>query len=214
MNEEIINKIRIIIERYKSNLYCQINERKEEMEKDNNEHYLIYSLLGIEASEDKKIDLYQNVGRFVFKYAGSMLEEIVILCFLYADSNVEIKKKLQNTVSSNPNTVEIDLLSNNLAHEIKWRDATTDGDHINKEKNRIMVIKQHNYIPVRIMFFEPNRKQAINVQKKLKRLYEEVGGQYYSGRSAWEYIKLKTGVDLKGILLNILKENTIKDGTK
>ncbi len=212
MNEEIIIEIRKIIERYKRELNSQIIERKEEMERDNNEHYLMYSLLGIDPGEDKKIDLYQNVGRFVFKYAGSMLEEIAIFCFLYADPNAEKKKKLHNTVSTDPKTVEIDLLSNNMAHEIKWRDATTDGDHIKKEKNRIMVIKQYGYIPVRIMFFEPNRKQAINVQRNLKRLYEEIGGQYYSGANAWGYIKLKTGIDLKEILLHILHENTIKEG--
>lgn len=55
MNEEIINKIKRIIERYKSKLNCQINERKEEMERDNNEHYLMYSLLGIDQVKIKKL---------------------------------------------------------------------------------------------------------------------------------------------------------------
>jgi hypothetical protein len=30
---------------------------------------------------------------------------------------------------------------NNNAYEIKWRDATTDGDHITKEHTRVQNIK-------------------------------------------------------------------------
>ena len=47
------------------------------------------------------------------------------------------------------------------------------------------------------MFFEPNRKQAISIQAKLRNLYEEVGGEYYSGEDAWKYIEIVTGIDLK-----------------
>ena len=50
------------------------------------------------------------------------------------------------------------------------------------------------------MFFEPNRDQAIKIQAKLKKLYEDIGGEYYSGEAAWEYIKNDTGIDLKEIL--------------
>jgi len=50
------------------------------------------------------------------------------------------------------------------------------------------------------MFFEPNREQAIRIQARLKDLYNDLGGEYYSGEEAWEYLKNDTGIDLKSIL--------------
>ena len=59
------------------------------------------------------------------------------------------------------------------------------------------------YIPVRLMFFEPNREQAIRIQSSLKKLYENIGGEYYSGEAAWEYVKEETGIDMKALFKNI-----------
>ena len=86
---------------------------------------------------------------------------------------------------------------------LKWRDATTDGDHITKEHTRIQNIRNAGYTPVRIMFYYPNRKQSMKIQETLKTLYSWVWGEYYSGDSAWNYIKTKTGVDLLQILEGI-----------
>lgn len=105
--------------------------------------------------------------------------------------------KLPNIIDRSPKTVEIDCLVGNMAYEIKWKDATTDGDHIKKEHKRVQIIKEAGYIPVRIMFFEPNREQAIKIQDKLKKLYEDIGGEYYFGEDAWNYLKKETGIDLK-----------------
>lgn len=113
------------------------------------------------------------------------------------------KIKLPNTIDSSPKQVEIDCLVGNRAYEIKWKDATTDGDHIKKERKRVRLIKDAGYVPVRIMFFKPNRTQAIKVQTSLERLYHEVGGEYYSGEEAWEYLRQDTGIDLKQIFLKI-----------
>ena len=52
------------------------------MEADNNSHYLIYRVLGIATEEGKLIDEYQNMGRFLYKYAGSFLEEKLQSCAL------------------------------------------------------------------------------------------------------------------------------------
>ncbi|EJG73160.1 restriction endonuclease R.XbaI [Streptococcus pneumoniae 2082170] len=41
------------------------------MANDNKSHYLIYRVLGISFEEGENIDLYQNKGRFLYKYAGS-----------------------------------------------------------------------------------------------------------------------------------------------
>lgn len=94
----------------------------------------------------------------------------------------------------------------NNALEIKWKDATTDGDHITKEHTRIKVISKAGYVPIHIMFYYPNRTQAIRIQETLQTTYKGIDGEYYYGDSAWEYVKDKTGVDLKKILEDIVHE--------
>ncbi len=198
-------KLLKIISHYRDELHKKIKERKKEMQKDNNEHYLIYNALGFTSKEGYQIDYQQNVGRFLYKYAGSLLEELAIKCMKDAYPNAEIKVKLPNTIDRSPKTVEIDCLIGNKAYEIKWKDATTDGDHIKKEHKRVQIIKEAGYIPIRIMFFYPNRDQAIKIQEKLRKLYKDIGGEYYSGQDAWKYLKKETGIDLKK-LFEKLKE--------
>lgn len=133
------------------------------------------------------------------------MEELAIECIKDAYPNAKIKVKLPNTIDKSPKTVEIDCLVGDKAYEIKWKDATTDGDHTKKEHKRVQIIKEAGYIPIRIMFFEPNREQAIRTQAKLKRMYENIGGEYYSGEDAWKYLNQETGIDLKK-LFEKLKE--------
>lgn len=204
--KDINIEIKEMINKYKDNLDKKVLERIEEMKKDNTEHYLMYNALGVDDNEGNMIDIYQNKGRFLFKYAGAVLEEATKMCFKHKYSNAQ-KLNIPNTISSKPKNVEIDCLVDDIAYEIKWRDATTDGDHINKEHTRVKVIKDRGYTPVRLMFFEPNRKQAIKIQEKLKSLYLDVGGQYYSGEDAWNFVKNETGVNLKGIFEDIANEN-------
>lgn len=194
------NHLLKIILKYREKLQEKIKDREAEMQEDNTEHYMIYNALGFTSEEGYQIDYQQNVGRFLYKYAGSMLEELTVNCFKLAYPDLQQKVKLINTIDSSPKTVEIDCLVGNKAYEIKWKEATTDGDHIKKEHKRVKIIKEAGYIPVRIMFFNPNRKQAIFIQDKLKKLYKEVGGEYYAGEDAWNYIKKETGVDLKLLL--------------
>lgn len=135
-----------IIMKYREKLQKKIRERKAEMEADHNDHYMLYNALGVTGDEGYQIDFQQNVGRFLYKYAGSLIEEF------------------------------------------------------KKEHKRVKIIREAGYIPVRIMFFEPNRNQAIRIQAKLKDLYQELGGEYYSGDSAWEYLKNDTGIDLRSVI--------------
>ena len=196
-----------IIANYRSDFQKKILDRKEEMESDNNDHYLLYNVLGFTSEEGYQVDFQQNVGRFLYKYAGSLMEDLVINCLKMAHSDAVSKVKLKNTIDRSPKTVEIDCLIGNRAIEIKWKDATTDGDHIKKEHKRVRVIKDAGYIPIRLMFFEPNRERAIRIQIRLKDLYEELGGEYYSGAAAWEYLKKDTGIDLRKILKKYGKEH-------
>ncbi len=202
----IKDEIKEIINKYKNNLNKKVLERMNEMKEDNTDHYMMYNVLGVDDNEGNMIDIYQNKGRFLFKYAGALLEEAAVMCFKYKYPDAR-KINIPNTISHKPKNVEIDCLVNNIAYEIKWRDATTDGDHINKEHTRVKVIKEKGYIPVRIMFFEPNRSQAIKIQERLKSLYNDIGGQYYSGEDAWNFIKYETGIDLKSIFQEIASEN-------
>jgi len=203
---DIKKTIRKLADKYAKELKKKSDERIEEMEADDNSHYLIYRVLGVTTKEGYLIDKYQNLGRFLYKYAGSFLEEAAIMCFQYKYPDAK-KTRVKNTQGKKPENFEIDCLVGNNAYEIKWRDATTDGDHITKEHTRIKVIQEYGYIPVRIMFYYPNRGQAIKIQNTLQTLYSAVKGEYYFGDSAWEYIKTNTGVDLKQILTEIAEEN-------
>lgn len=209
--DELKNKIRKLAEVYSSNLKEKIEERKVDMKADDNSHYLIYRVLGITTEEGELIDIYQNAGRFLYKYAGSFLEATATLCFNFRFPS-GIKTKIVNTIGQRPKTFEIDFLNGNDAIEIKWRDATTDGDHITKEHTRVKVIKERGYKPIRIMFYYPQRDQAIRIQETLKTLYLGVEGEYYGGDEAWIYLKKYTGIDLKAILIDIANERTPENG--
>ena len=53
------------------------------------------------------------------------------------------------------------------------------------------------------MFFYPNRSQAIKIQKRLENIYKEVGGEFYAATDAWNYLKQRTDIDLKKIILDL-----------
>lgn len=203
MNIEVYNIIKDLADKYAEGLNNKVLERVEEMKYDDNSHYLIYKVLGISVEEGSMIDIYQNKGRFLYKYAGSFLEEAAIICMKYRYSEEAQKVRIENTIGQRPKTFEIDCLVHDLAHEIKWRDATTDGDHITKEHTRVRVIRNAGYTPIRIMFYYPNRGQAIRIQETLETLYQGVGGHYYYGDAAWHYVKRFTGIDLLEILHTI-----------
>jgi len=211
--ELLTSKIKILAEEYARNLNLKIEDRKEEMKGDDNSHYLIYRVLGITTTKGQLIDEYQNTGRFLYKYAGSFLEEAASLCFKF--NNVEGGKTLiENNQGQRPKIFEIDFLDDNNAIEIKWRDATTDGDHITKEHTRVKAIESYGYTPIRVMFYYPQREQAKRIQATLKTVYTGVNGKYYGGEDAWEFIKEYTGFDLKEILIKIADKRTPENESK
>ena len=207
MDKQLYIEIKSLSDKYASELRSKIDEHTEEMKSDDNSHFLIYRVLGIYESEGNLIDIYQNKGRFVYKYAGSFLEEAAVLCLKHKFPNGS-KTRIPNILGKKPATYEIDFLNKSDALEIKWRDATTDGDHITKEHTRVKVINQTGYKPIRVMFYYPQREQAIRIQETLKTLYEGIKGEYYAGDDAWNFIKNYTGFDLKEILEKIADERT------
>lgn len=203
--------IRALADHYAAELKHQIDQRAVEMQQDDRSHTLIYEVLGISIQEGMHIDAYQNKGRFLYRYAGSFLQEAARQCFKvkFPDSG---PVHIPNSPGKSPKHFEVDCLVNNEALEIKWRDATTDGDHIIKEHTRLRVVHGAGYKPVRVMFYYPNRQQAVRVQQKLETLYKSVNGEYYSGDAAWIYINKRTGVDLLGILKELAAERMAQYG--
>ena len=207
----IRDDIRALADQYADELKRSIDSRVAEMEQDDRSHVLIYQVLGVTEAEGKLIDVYQNKGRFLYKYAGSFLEEAAKLCFKakFPESG---SIRVPNTRGQRPKTFEIDCLVGKDALEIKWRDATTDGDHITKEHTRIQAIGDAGYKPVRVMFYYPNRAQAMRIQQTLESLYKSVAGEYHYADAAWAYVKQRTGVDLLGILKELAAERTAQHG--
>ena len=203
----IEEKMRQLAAEYAERLGKKIAQRVEEMEGDDKSHFLVYRVLGITDEEGHLIDVYQNKGRFLYRYAGGFLEDATKLCFREKHPDAD-SIRIPNTLGLRPKTFEIDCLIEQHAIEIKWRDATTDGDHITKEHTRIKTIADAGYTPIRVMFYYPNRAQAIRIQQTLETLYTGVGGEYYYGDEAWEYVKKQTGIDLKAILVKLAEENT------
>ncbi len=94
--EELKQNIKNLAEIYSARLKDKIDARKEEMKADDNSHYLIYRVFGITTHEGKLIDEYQNTGRFLYKYAGSFLEEAATLCFNYKfPEGIKTRLKIQ-----------------------------------------------------------------------------------------------------------------------
>ena len=203
----IETKIRALAADYAAQLKEKIEQRVVEMEADDRSHFLVYRVLGIANEEGRLIDVYQNKGRFLYRYAGAFLETAAKLCFRekYPEA---ASLRIPNTLGERPKTFEIDCLIDRTAIEIKWRDATTDGDHITKEHTRIRAIADAGYTPVRVMFYYPNREQAIRIQQTLETLYSGVRGQYHYGEQAWDYVQEHTGIDLRTILENLAEENS------
>ena len=198
-----------LADKYSKKLKSQMDDRVIAMSLDDTSHYLIYRVLGISFEEGKQIDIYQNKGRFLYKYAGSFLEDAAKICFRHTFPTAK-SLRIPNTIWKKPKTFEIDCLIGNEALEIKWRDATTDGDHITKEHTRLRAVKSAGYTPIRLMFYYPNREQAIKIQKVIEDLYKGLNGHYYYADSAWDFVLKRTTIDLKSILEEIAKKKNDK----
>ena len=189
-------------------LAAKIDPRNTAIENAENPHWMIYAALGFNREESFAIDAYQSVGRFLWKQMGTLMQYATVCCYRDAFDGIISPHHVPNPVQGQrPVRFEIDVLHGNLAIEVKWRDATTDGDHVYKELRRLSAVSSTRYTPVRIMFFEPMWPQAIRIQNRIRDAYVEQNGQYYSGLAAWNYVREQTGIDLERIFEEIAEEN-------
>ena len=102
----IEEEIRELAQTYAETLKKQIDNRVIEMDSDDDSHFLIYQVLGVSDEEGRLIDIYQNKGRFLYKYAGSFLENAAKACFRHkfpASGSLRVP----NTRGQRPKTFEI-----------------------------------------------------------------------------------------------------------
>lgn len=135
-----------------------------------------------------------------------MIEDMVKEC-LQDLPGYNSTTRLPNLIGNRPAYHEVDCTIGQFAYEIKWRDATTDGDHVAKEIERIKNFKAHGYTPVRLMFFASDNKNSKSIQARIAREYHDAGGQYYCEQAAWDHIREVSGHDLQKILENIDRGN-------
>ncbi len=105
MNVE--QQIRELAAKYAADLRLRMDDRVREMEDDDKSHFLIYQVLGVTDEEGRLIDVYQNKGRFLYKYAGSFLENAARICFQskFPDSG---SVRVPSTQGQRPKTFEVD----------------------------------------------------------------------------------------------------------
>ena len=136
----LYKEIRALSDDYEHRLKKQIDSRVLEMDKDDKLHHILYQVLGITAKEGHDIDVYQNKGRFLYKYAGSFLEAAAKLCIQYKYPDA-VTTRIKNTLGQRPATFEIDaLVPNGDAFEIEiimlkftaetWRTQSDSEGHI------------------------------------------------------------------------------------
>lgn len=101
----IQDDIRKLSQKYADLLQKNIQARTLEMKNDDKSHYLIYQLLGISMTEGEQIDLYQNTGRFLYRYAGAFLEHATRLCF-EAKFSSATSYRVPNPLGTRPKTFE------------------------------------------------------------------------------------------------------------
>lgn len=111
---DVETQIRELAVKYAKTLNDKVEQRVEDMKSDDKSHYLIYRVLGVSFDEGDAIDVYQNKGRFLYRYAGTFLENATKICFESKFPNAETVR-IENTMGVRPKTFEIDCLVGNNA---------------------------------------------------------------------------------------------------
>jgi hypothetical protein len=182
------------------------------MEQDEQSHVLIYQVLGISQEEGKLIDVYQNKGRFLYK---NMPVRSLKRRRSFASRRsflTPVRFGFQIRTAKSQSSSEWIVWWAAMLWKSSGAMPPRMGDHITKEHTRMQAVRDAGYKPVRIMFYYPNRDQAMRIQKTLESLYKSVRGEYHYADAAWAYVKRRTGVDLLGTLIDLAAERRTQDG--
>lgn len=204
--EKLGKELTNIFEAERKRITAVIKKRMEKVRKEIPEYYEIMELYGFKKDDCMKLDIYHNTSRLTFRSLGKLLEDLTTTVL----SHTKGGHKLQLTnPNPPPTTFYIDWVipKENRAYEIKWRDATTDGDHVRKEEAKISAISNSGYKPIRVMYYRPTRLQAQAICDRVTRLYKK-HGEAYIGKDAWNHIKAYTGFDLRNFVFRKLKKKT------
>lgn len=205
MDDKLLASLNEIMQKQIPALEEGMRQRRELLANAHGQHMEVYDLFNISQDEGRRIELYHNLGRLFYNAVGRLLEGTTQAVIKYTKGGESIR--IENTISNAPKTFSIDAFvqQDNKAHEIKWRDATTDGDHIRKENHKVQCIVERQMIPVRIMYYMPESDKAAQIQNKVIAAYRQQG-EAYVGKDAWNYIKDYTGVDLYTYLYEKTRE--------
>ncbi len=193
-----------IVAKYSQQSQRRIAESLSHLREFETEHQWMLELAGAPLSEIARMEKAHQSLRIIYRAAGSIMEESVKAC-LSNLNGYRPSQKFENLIGNRPKQHEVDCLVGQNAYEIKWRDATTDGDHKSKEIERIKNIIEHGLTPTRLMFFIPQNPGAAKIQKGLRKAYEDLGGHYYCGKEAWDHVTEISGHNLREMLLSAPK---------
>jgi hypothetical protein len=192
--------IREIADRHTALVNTSVERQLHEMKQEQNDHRMIYNMMGVSEKECALIDEVMVKGRFMMVYAGKFIEEAAVACFAskYPGSTAHV---IKNTINDGAKKIEIDcLVQNRDAFEIKWRGGVTDGDSVRKELMRMECIRDAGYKPMRLTFFPSQRDRPQKIYRQLEARCNDLGGECYAGEDAWVFMKDYTDVDLRAII--------------
>lgn len=199
-----IDCINEVMNTYVTYIHEIIEIRMDELKHDTNEHHMMYEVFGLPEHEQYNIDKYHNIARLIYSNCGSLMEKISMICLggkKFSINNLHYSPKADNKTF----TIDCYTKNDNRAHEIKWRDSTTDGDHSDKEEAKINSILDIGYIPVRVMFFMPERNQSKSKQEKILSIYKDKGLAFV-GKDAFKYIYDYSDIDIYKILQDFISK--------
>jgi len=196
-----------IFEAERDRIHTQIKIRAGKVRKELPEYFEIMELYGFKKDDCIKLDVYHNTSRLTFRSLGKLLEDLTTTVLKYTKGGNPLQLSNPNPP---PKTFYIDWVipQGKRVYEIKWRDATTDGDHVRKEEAKISAISRNGYKPIRVMYYHPTRIQAKAICDRVTALYRE-HGEAYVGKDAWNHIKFYTGFDLRSfVFTRLIKERS------
>jgi hypothetical protein len=198
---EIEDKLDALVQKQREETAQKIEEREAEMQQDDTDHYLLFRVFGFDGRQAHTLDFHQNVSRILYRRMGDLMEGVSLT--VLGETHEGEKRLVPRTeaaknTSTKKETYEIDFLSqaDGRAHEIKWRDSTTDGKHVAGEILKAKRFHSLGYLPVRVMYFTPQRDTSRSAMERINAAYHDLDGEVHVGEQAFAYMRHYTGFNV------------------